>query len=656
MKIIVSLFPVTLFIIFLFIKLLSPDTYRLLIEEDSFVEYIQSLFFFLSSTFSFFVSIKFFKNKLVLHGVLYCILSIGLFFISLEEISWGQRIFNIANPSYFEQHNWQHEISLHNLDIFRLSLLNAIYIVIGAYGTFAWLILRPFMTRLKTKRENVINFIVPEWPISSYFFFVFFIYMLLSFIKQYPGGFLVWQDQEPAELLLSIGFLLFTVHNYIKLKTFQETTDSFQHCIKTNFEMKRLSARQFFITLVPSTSVLGVLIAVYIFFEIQMPLLTQDVAYIAKIHPLFGILSSLGIILWCVTAAVCFFAAIMLRKIETREKFYFLFFSALLTSYLLLDDFFQVHEYLAPKYLGLNETLILILLGVSTSAYLFAFRKIIFNTNFIFLALAITFFAISVFIDEILHSALSQLMGYDWKCFFEDGSKWLGIACWCSYFTSTSYQLLINALRMDDRSGQSELLHSKSTISNQSEVSAASGEIPVKLIAIWNRHKALMIGLTVVIGVIALMFAIFKNTDMNKNAKQLTDIESTRSVTPAPDEAGSVSDLLSNALAFCSGERCTNPKKSIEYLNEAIRRQPDFTDAFFIRGNVYAQRGMYQKAINDYNEVIRLNPDDTRPYGNRGTVYLMMGEKTSGCADTQKACERGNCNALDWAKRKGLCR
>jgi tetratricopeptide (TPR) repeat protein len=429
MKIIVLLFPVTLFIIFLSIKLLSPDTYRLLIEEDSFIEYMQSLFFFLSSTFSFFVSIKFFKKKLVLHGVLYCILSIGLFFISLEEISWGQRIFNIANPSYFEQHNWQHEISLHNLDIIRLSLLNTIYIVIGAYGTFTWLILRPFMTRLKIKRENVINFIVPEWPISSYFFFVFFIYMLLSFIKLYPGSFLLWQDQEPAELLLSIGFLLFTVNNYIKLRTFQETTDSAQRCIKTSFKIKSLSARQLFIT-----------------------------------------------------------------------------------------------------------------------------------------------------------------------------------------------------------------------------------RVPLKLKTIWNRHKTFMIGLTVVIGVVVLLFAIFKNINMNKHAEQSTDVESTRIVPPAPDEASSVSDLLSNALAFCSGERCANPKKSIEYLNEAIRRQPDFTDAFFIRGNVYAQRGMYQKAINDYNEVIRLNPDNARVYGNRGTVYLMMGDKTSGCADTQKACERGNCHALDWSKRKGLCR
>lgn len=199
-------------------KLLSPDAYILLIKEDSFIEYTQAFFYFLSSILSFFVSINFLKNKIGMLGVLYLILAIGLLFTSLEEISWGQRIFHIANPDYFEKHNVQNEISFHNLDVVQ-PLLHKIYILTGAYGAFAWLFALPFVSRANEKRRYILNFVVPDWFISSYFFFVFFIYTVFDYIiMPYAGGFLLWRDQEPIELLLSIGFLFFMATNYINLR------------------------------------------------------------------------------------------------------------------------------------------------------------------------------------------------------------------------------------------------------------------------------------------------------------------------------------------------------------------------------------------------------------------------------------------------------
>ena len=219
MKFLIFLFPIALFFIFLCLKLVSPDTYIRLIREDSVIEYAQALFYFLSSILSFLISIKFLKNKVTLHGVLYSILAIGLLFISLEEISWGQRIFNIVNPDYFKQHNIQNEISFHNLNAVQ-PLIHKIYIFVGAYGAVAWL----FVSRAKTKCLHIVNFVVPDWFISSYFFFVFFIYTLFecgspgSLPRIFLGDFLMWRDQEPNELLLSLGFLSFVVTNHIKLR------------------------------------------------------------------------------------------------------------------------------------------------------------------------------------------------------------------------------------------------------------------------------------------------------------------------------------------------------------------------------------------------------------------------------------------------------
>ena len=218
MRFLVFLFPIIIFLIILCIKSVSPNTYTHLIQEDSGMEYAQAFFYFLSSIISCLISAVFLKNKLALHGVLYGVLTIGLLFISLEEISWGQRLFNIDNPAYFEQHNVQNEISFHNLDTVQPQM-HHIYILIGAYGAFAWLFVLPLASRAKLKCQHIINFVVPDWFVSSYFIFAFLLYTFWAYIASpYDGGFLVWRDQEPIELLLSLGFFLFSLINYRKLR------------------------------------------------------------------------------------------------------------------------------------------------------------------------------------------------------------------------------------------------------------------------------------------------------------------------------------------------------------------------------------------------------------------------------------------------------
>jgi hypothetical protein len=39
--------------------------------------------------------------------------------------------------------------------------------------------------------------------------------------------------------------------------------------------------------------------------------MTNDTAAIARIHPIAGILSNLGVLLWCASASICLFAAFM---------------------------------------------------------------------------------------------------------------------------------------------------------------------------------------------------------------------------------------------------------------------------------------------------------------------------------------------------------
>lgn len=217
-KIFIFSLPIAAFFIFLGVKLLSPAAYSLLVQEDSVIEYAQAFFYFISFILSFFISIKFIKRKITLHGVLYIILAIGLLFISFEEMSWGQRVFHVETFDYFQRNNYQQEISMHNLKIIQIPVLIKIYMLVGAYGAFAWILVRLFAKGAKADYGHIIDFVVPDWFISSYFFFVFFIYTLLLFTWMNPPDFLLARDQEPAELLLSMGFLLFVVNNYSKFQ------------------------------------------------------------------------------------------------------------------------------------------------------------------------------------------------------------------------------------------------------------------------------------------------------------------------------------------------------------------------------------------------------------------------------------------------------
>jgi tetratricopeptide (TPR) repeat protein len=70
----------------------------------------------------------------------------------------------------------------------------------------------------------------------------------------------------------------------------------------------------------------------------------------------------------------------------------------------------------------------------------------------------------------------------------------------------------------------------------------------------------------------------------------------------------------------------------------------------------YTKLHQYQLAFEDFNECIRIKPNYNSAYYNRGVLYLNHGYIELGCYDAQKACNLGNCELLEAAKRKGVCR
>jgi tetratricopeptide (TPR) repeat protein len=90
-------------------------------------------------------------------------------------------------------------------------------------------------------------------------------------------------------------------------------------------------------------------------------------------------------------------------------------------------------------------------------------------------------------------------------------------------------------------------------------------------------------------------------------------------------------------------------------LNESIRLQPAYAEAYNKRRLYYDKTGQYKRAIEDYGEAILLNPDCPGTYHNRALIYLNVGNTRRGYPDAKKACRMGNCELLKTAKNKGSC-
>ena len=168
---------------------------------------------------------------------------------------------------------------------------------------------------------------------------------------------------------------------------------------------------------------------------------TGDPAFITGAHPLVGVVSNIGVLLWCATATICFFSAVLIRRNrEMRELYLFLLASGLFTMLLLFDDLFMFHEALFPEYLHIPQKLVyLVYMGLAL-LYLFRHRASILKTEYVLFFLALGFFALSVGMDLIqpnrAHTSLSI------HYLFEDGFKLLGITGWFGYFARTAFRTL----------------------------------------------------------------------------------------------------------------------------------------------------------------------------------------------------------------------
>jgi hypothetical protein len=98
------------------VALISPDTFTtVLAQEDGIYEWLTVLALSMSFVMCVHRVVVLRKEKNAAFIGVWCFLALVCFFGAGEEISWGQRIFNVESSEWFKQNNAQSETNLHNL-------------------------------------------------------------------------------------------------------------------------------------------------------------------------------------------------------------------------------------------------------------------------------------------------------------------------------------------------------------------------------------------------------------------------------------------------------------------------------------------------------------------------------------------------------------
>jgi len=169
------------------------------VREDGIAEWLTVAGLLLGSLVCFSRFVKLFRKKSAWFLFVTFLLGLFLFFAAGEEISWGQRIFGIKTPEYFQEHNAQHETNLHNLVVGGVKLNKLIFSVILVGLLAIFMIIIPVVYQKNSAVQKFLDGSGVPVPRPYQVLAFILVFVLTSLIKH----------GKNAELLECGGALLF---------------------------------------------------------------------------------------------------------------------------------------------------------------------------------------------------------------------------------------------------------------------------------------------------------------------------------------------------------------------------------------------------------------------------------------------------------------
>lgn len=181
-----------------------PAAYIWATYEDMYGEWTQTFLFSIALIFSLLLALSSNRQRLF-----FTLLSAALFYVVMEEISWGQRLLGFESPEFFKRHNLQDEANLHNLLVGPISTTTKRvieYLLAGGLALYG--VIYPLLLRIGWRvaiRIESLGLVAPPLYLWPYF-------MAGAFFEL---GLLNFNEAEIAEVLIAFALAVMSAHYWV---------------------------------------------------------------------------------------------------------------------------------------------------------------------------------------------------------------------------------------------------------------------------------------------------------------------------------------------------------------------------------------------------------------------------------------------------------
>ena len=197
--------------------------------------------------------------------------------------------------------------------------------------------------------------------------------------------------------------------------------------------MKRINSREqisriMLLAIVPSLVVYVIILYLSVSAGIDPILVLRDPIQACDYPTVVGMISNLGVLMWASATSITLFASFsgFVEQIKWRR---FLYFGSFLSGFLCLDDLFLLHD----RHVGQN--FIYITYAIFALFILFRFYKLILQSYPLPFFVSTTLLGLSILSDKFQESLF---ISYSTMQLYEEGFKFVGIACWLFFWFNIS--------------------------------------------------------------------------------------------------------------------------------------------------------------------------------------------------------------------------
>ena len=135
------------------------------------IKAVYTVLTFICSLLCFFITLKLFKKRMFFHFIIYFIFFISLFFLFLELIHYGQKIYSPQTSG--------HALALHEIVHIR-PIFDAAFFIMGFYASFYWV---RFIKVPRVLKFSTARLYVPDFSLLFYFLPIIVFFIVVNYLE-----------------------------------------------------------------------------------------------------------------------------------------------------------------------------------------------------------------------------------------------------------------------------------------------------------------------------------------------------------------------------------------------------------------------------------------------------------------------------------------